>query len=94
MDGVGAAREDDHFGVTFQDAVHTDVSWEHNREDIHLADATADELGVLGPIVQDHDGLVARRVEATLLERVEGGLWVWWVVGGGGRNEVVEWAGA
>ncbi len=57
-DGGRAAGEDDAFGVHFVEFVGGDGRGEKDREDAGVSDASADELGGLGPEVQNGDDLV------------------------------------
>ena len=55
VDRAGAAREDDAEGVEGFDLVKWDGAREDNGEDVELADAACDELGVLRTKVEDND---------------------------------------
>ncbi len=59
VDRLGAAGEDQGLGVVGPDRRRVDVAGDDLGEDVALADAAGDELGVLGAEVEHQDGVVA-----------------------------------
>src|SRR5829696_710262 len=59
VDRLGAAGEDQGLGVMGPDRRRVDVAGHDLGEDVALADAAGDELGVLGAEVEHQDGVVA-----------------------------------
>ena len=58
IDGAGAAGEDDSEGMVCLDFGEGHSARQDHAEDLGLADAAGDELGVLRSEVEDDDGLV------------------------------------